>query len=128
MKNTIIQFIKFCIIGVFNTLINLVVLYLFTDIFGFYYMFSAVIAFLVAVTNSFIFNKLWTFEEKLNHKVYFKSIKFIVVSVIALLINLVILYVLVEYFKMWYMAAQLVGIATNLIINFIGNKLWTFQK
>ena len=102
-------------------------MYVLTEFFGVYYLVSAVLAFVVAVTNSFVLNKTWTFGEKIGHRVYSRYIKFIVISLIALIFNLMLLYVLVEYFKIWYMPAQLVGVILNLIINFLGNKLWTFK-
>ncbi|MGV8152173.1 MAG: GtrA family protein [Candidatus Nanoarchaeia archaeon] len=125
---TIKQFIKFGIVGVINTLINLLVLWILSEYFGVYYMIAAILAFIAAVTNSFVLNKIWTFEESLGHKKYSRYLKFFIVSVFALLVNLAVLYVLVEYFKFWYIYAQLIGIIGNLIINFAGNKLWTFGK
>ena len=122
------QFIKFALVGVVNTLVNLAVLYILTDIFGIYYLVSAVFAFLIAVTNSFLLNKMWTFKESISYRASSKYIKFVLISVIALIINLIILYVLVEYYSIWYIYAQIVGVSSNLIINFFGNKLWTFKK
>ena len=122
------QFIKFSIIGALNTIINLAVLYVCTDIFGIYYLISAVIAFIFAVTNSFVLNKTWTFKEKINQDASSKYVKFFIISIIALAVNLIILYVLVESFEVYYIIAQLIGIISNLIINFFGNKLWTFKK
>ena len=122
------QFIKFALVGVVNTLVNLAVLYILTDIFGIYYLVSAVFAFLIAVTNSFLLNKMWTFKESISYRASSKYIKFVLISVIALIINLIILYVLVEYYSIWYIYAQIVGVVSNLIINFFGNKLWTFKK
>lgn len=125
---TIRQLFRFGVVGVLNTLINLLVLYILTEFFGVYYLVSAIFAFIVAVTNSFILNKIWTFEEKIKHKVYSRYFKFIIISLIALIFNLALLYLLVEYFKIWYMLAQLIGVVLNLIINFLGNKLWTFKN
>ena len=122
------QFFKFVIVGIINTLINLLILYILTEFFGVYYMLSAVIAFLFAVTNSFLLNKTWTFEEYIKYKIKYKYIQFIIISIIALVINLILLYILVEYFDIWYMAAQIVGVLSNLLVNFIGNKLWTFRE
>ena len=127
-KKTYKQFLKFAIVGIANTLINLAVLYILTEFFGIYYMLSAVIAFLFAVTNSFLLNKTWTFEEKIKYKTKSKYAKFIFVSIIALVVNLILLYALVEYLGVWYMAAQVIGILSNLLVNFFGNKLWTFKE
>jgi len=125
---TVKQFLKFAIVGVINTLINLLVLYVLTEFLGIYYLISAVFAFVVAVTNSFILNKIWTFQEKIGHRAYSRYFKFLIISLTALIFNLLLLYILVEYFNIWYMLAQLIGVVLNLIINFLGNKLWTFKK
>jgi putative flippase GtrA len=127
-RETIKQFFKFLIIGVLNTLINLSVLYLCTDILKIYYMISAVIAFLFAVTNSFILNKIWTFEEKLSYNPVEKYIKFFTISLIALSINLGILYSLTEFLHIHYLFSQLIAVGANFIINFFGNRLWTFKE
>ena len=127
-KEGLNQFIKFALVGVINTLVNLAVLYILTDIFGIYYLISAIFAFLIAVTNSFILNKLWTFKESISYKTSSRYIKFVLISVIALVINLITLYILVEYYAIWYIYAQIIGVCSNLIINFFGNKLWTFKK
>jgi len=123
-----IVFLMFVIVGVANTLINLAILYVLTEFFRVYYMLSAIIAFLFAVTNSFLLNKTWTFEEKIGYKTKFKYAQFIFVSITALIVNLILLYVLVEYFNVWYMVAQIIGIGSNLLVNFFGNKLWTFKE
>lgn len=127
-KEDLIQFLKFIIIGVINTFVNLFVFYVFMEIIGVYYMASAVIAFMFAVTNSFILNKTWTFQEHLGYKTSSKYFKFIIISIIALIFNLILLYVLVEYFAVSPMIAQISGVFLNLLINFSGNKLWTFRE
>ncbi len=127
-KETIRQFFKFAIVGTINTLISLAVLYVLTDVFKFYYMISAVLAFLVSATNSFILNKLWTFKENLSYHATTKYVKFIIISVTALIFNLSILYVLTEFFHVYYLLSQIIAILFSLWINFFGNKLWTFKK
>ena len=127
-KENVKQFIKFAIVGVINTLINLCVLYILTDFFNVYYIFSAVIAFIVAVTNSFILNKIWTFKENLGDRTIKKYSKFFIISICALLVNLLVLYVLTDIFKLYYMLSQVIAIGVSLWVNFFGNKMWTFRK
>jgi len=127
-KESVKQFIKFAIVGVTNTLINLSVLYVLKEFFGVYYLFAAVIAFIVAVTNSFILNKIWTFKENIRDGTIKKYSKFFMVSLSALLVNLLILYILTDIFKLYYMLSQIVAIGVSLWINFFGNKTWTFRR
>jgi len=127
-KDTIKQFLKFAIIGVFNTLINMAVLFILTEYFNVYYMLSAIFAFIVAVTNSFIWNKIWTFKEKLNDRFIKKYPKFLTISVLALLVNLALLYTLTEFLGIYYLLSQLIAVFFSLWVNFLGNKLWTFSE
>jgi len=127
-KELFSQAFKFAIVGVINTLINLVLLYLLTEFLGIHYLVSAFFAFVVANLNSFILNKIWTFKESIKHKAASRYVKFIAVSVTALAVNLIFLYVLVEFFRVWYMFAQVLAVLLNFLINFFGNKIWTFRK
>lgn len=122
------EFIKFAIVGVVNTAINLSVLYVLTEFFGLWYILSSLLAFLVAVTNSFIMNTLWTFKSNIKHKTATKYTKFFIVSAITALFNIFFLYVFTEFFGLWYMLSQLIAIALTLMMNFIGNKFWTYKE
>ena len=122
------EFIKFAFVGLIGTFINLLVLYSLTEFAGFYYIISAIFAFVVSATNNFILNKIWTFKEKIRHRIFSKYFKFFSVSIIALLVNLLFLYLFTEFFKIYYMVSQVLAIGAALIINFLGNKIWTFRK
>lgn len=122
------EFLKFAIVGVANTLIHLSVLYILTEFFSVYYILSSFLAFLVAVTNSFVFNTLWTFKKDIKHNTATRYSKFFVVSVITALANLFFLYIFTEVAGLWYMLSQIIAIALTLMMNFIGNKFWTFKE
>lgn len=127
-KNSAKEFLKFAFVGLIGTLINIAILYLLTEKIGVYYMFSAIISFIVAMSSNFFLNKIWTFEEKIGFKIGGKYIKFALVSVTALLVNLFFLYVFTEVWDIYYIFSQVLAIGVALIINFIGNKIWTFRK
>lgn len=127
IRKGIKQFIKFAFVGLIGTFINVAILYLLTENLGIYYLFSATISFIIAMTNNFIWNKLWTFEEKINLNLAGKYIKFSLVSVVALIINLFFLYIFTEIFGIYYIISQILAIGISLIINFFGNKIWTFR-
>jgi len=126
-KETLFQFSKFAIVGIINTLTNLVVLFILTNFFEVYYIVSGFFAFLVAVTNSFILNSLWTFNHKIFHKSKEKYSKFLIISTGALAVNLILLYSFTEFLNLYYMFSQIIAIIFSLWINFLGNKFWTFS-
>ncbi|MBU5575065.1 MAG: glycosyltransferase family 2 protein [Candidatus Aenigmatarchaeota archaeon] len=126
-KKIIKKFVKFCIVGAFGTLLNIAVLYVLTEKLYIFYMISAVFAFVVALTSNFILNKIWTFGEKLSERTLYKYSKFFIISILALFVNLIVLYILVEYFQIWYIFSQVLAILISSIVNFFGNAIWTFK-
>ena len=127
-KAFIKQGLKFAFIGTIGTFVNLSVLYLLTEIFDILYLLSETIAFTVALINNYIFNKVVTFNEKIQERIMKKGIKFALISMIALFVNLLILFVLVEFFDMFYLFAEIFAIFCAFLINFLGNRFWTFKS
>ncbi len=118
------QLVKFCFVGATGYLVNLWVFSLLVLVFGVHYIPAAVGSFLVAVTNNYTWNRLWTFREQ-RGSVAYQGMRFFVVSTLALVANLLVLYVLVEI-GLPEIVAQAIAIVLVTPINFVGNKLWSF--
>jgi putative flippase GtrA len=93
-------------------------------VFGLHYIPAAICSFLVAVTNNYTWNRLWTFRDQRGHVAY-QGMRFLVISTLALGANLAVLYVLVRA-GLPEIAAQAIAIVLVTPINFVGNKLWSF--
>lgn len=110
------KLVKFGLVGIVATAINLISLYLFTDILGIWYLLSAVLAFIIAFTVSFSFQKLWTFRDRSTHKITSQAFFYFVVTFISLILNLWGLYVMVDILGIYYLLSQLiVGVALALL-------------
>jgi len=127
-RQIISEFFKFALVGLVGTLINIAILYTLTEYLNLYYIFSALCAFVVAVTTNFVFNKIWTFSEGIRERIMREYISFFLVSISALSINILFLYIFTEFLEIYYIVSQILAIGVALIINFIGNKIWTFHK
>ena len=127
-KKVIREFLKFAIVGGIGTIVNISILYLLTEKIGVYYIFSAIISFIIAMTSNFILNKVWTFKENIKLKVGKKYLQFSLVSVVALSINLFFLYTFTEFLGIYYIISQVLAIGIALIANFLGNKIFTFSR
>jgi dolichol-phosphate mannosyltransferase len=127
-RQVVSEFFKFAFVGLTGTVINLGILYFLTEQFRIYYLLSAVFAFFVAMSSNFIFNKIWTFKKNFNANLKKSYLNFAAISIFALLINLFFLYIFTEIFKVYYLASQVFAIGIALVINFLGNKIWTFSK
>ena len=120
------QLVKFCVVGATGYAVNLAVYAILQVGLDFHYAAAAVGSFLVAVTNNYFLNRLWTFR---SHRagVVGQGARFFAVSLLALGANLVMLYVLVEA-GLGAIPAQAIAILLVTPVNFIGNKLWSFRR
>jgi dolichyl-phosphate beta-glucosyltransferase len=120
------QFLKYCLVGISGTLIDLASLYVFVEYLNIPVIPASVLSFLLAVINNFIWNKAWTFRSKSkNYRKLF--IKFLIVSTVGLLLTVSFMYLFVELLAIWYMLAKIITSGVVLSWNFLGNKLWTFK-
>ena len=121
------QLLKFGCVGASGYVVNLAVFALMTQVADLHHIAAAVAAFVVAVTNNFWWNRHWTFGAGDGHA-GFQAARFFVVSLIGLAINLVLLEVFVSSADLPELAAQALAVALVTPVNFIGNKLWTFES
>ncbi len=119
------QLVKFCVVGATGYVVNLVVYTLLLEVAGFHYVPAAIGSFLVAVTNNYLWNRAWTFRHQRGH-VVLQGARFLVVSTLALVANLVVLHLLVSA-GLGEVVAQAIAIVLVTPVNFIGNKLWSFR-
>jgi putative flippase GtrA len=118
------QLAKFCVVGVSGYAVNLAVYTVLLDGVGMHYISAAVGSFVVAVTNNYLWNRLWTFRAQRGDMAY-QGMRFLIVSTAALLANLVVLHVLVSV-GLGEVVAQAIAIVLVTPVNFVGNKLWSF--
>jgi len=119
------QLVKFCVVGVAGYVVNLGVYVALLDGANLHYRLAATGSFLVAVTNNYLWNRLWTFRHRRGHFAY-QGLRFLVVSVIVYVANLGILTTLVELGS-GKIVSQAIAIVLVTPFNFIGNKLWSFR-
>lgn len=121
------QLFKFGLVGCSGYLVNLAVFAVLVGPLGMHRIGAAVGAFSVAVFNNFLWNRHWTFGPGEEHPA-FQAIRFFVVSVAALLVNLAVLEALVLGTTMSELPAQAIAVAVAMPFSFLGNKLWTFGE
>src|SRR5947209_19978917 len=83
------QVARFCAVGGSGYAINRIVFAICTQLLGMYHLAAAVVAFLVAVTNNFCWNRRWTFGAG-DGRARFQAPRFLLVAVVAFLLPLVV--------------------------------------
>jgi len=121
-----VQLMQFGLVGASGYVINLTVFGVLAGVLDIHHIPAAIAAFCVAVTNNFIWNRHWTFDAGHGHA-GFQAAKFLTISVLALIVNLVALELLIGA-ELPELAAQALAVAIAMPFNFVGNKLWTFDS
>ena len=120
------QLVRFGLVGASGYLLNIAVYALCVHPLGIDYRVSAAIAFLVAVTNNFWWNRHWTFKAGAGHA-GFQAARFFIVSVAAFALGLLLLQFLVVVAGLPKVPAQAIAVFVAMPANFLGNRLWTFK-
>ena len=128
IKHHFFEFLRYTAIGTSSTILQLSLLYSFTEYFPIYYVISGVLAYLLSGFYNFYFNKTWTFGEKIHHKIVSKYIKFLGLNVVAFLSNVILLYSFTEYLHVYYVLSQFIAILIVSVLNFSVNKFVIFKK
>jgi putative flippase GtrA len=121
------QLARFTAVGASGYVVNLATFALCVHGLGLDFRLAACLAFLVAVTNNFFWNRHWTFDARGGHAGR-QAFRFLMISVAAFAVNLAVLEVLVSVGDVKELAAQAIAVAAATPCNFLGNKLWTFSE
>ncbi len=129
IRNLLIQFIKFGIVGGINTVLS----YLITN--GCYYLLdlheqiSNLVAFLITVYISFTLNSKFVFNENEENRNYWKSLLKVYASysITGLFLTAILLYIEEELIGIPHYIATLMNLIVTVPINFILNKFWAYK-
>ncbi|MFA4833853.1 MAG: glycosyltransferase [Patescibacteria group bacterium] len=120
--------IKYIISGGMAASVDLIFLYIFTDVFGVWYIISASLSFLIAYFVSFSMQKFWTFRDSGRGAIYRQMYLYFIVGVANLLVNAGGMYLLVDEFGIMYMLAQIIMGALLGFSSFLIYKFIIFEK
>ncbi len=119
------QFVKFCIVGLSNTAISLIVYYIFVLINPELYIIGNAVGFIVSVLNSYFWNSKVVFKKE------DEKAKTIVKTFVAYSTNLIIgsalLYLFVDVLNISEFVAPLLNLLITIPLNFILNKFWVMK-
>ncbi len=122
--DTRIQFFRYIFVGGAATIVDMGSLYILTSIMGLNYLISAAIAFILGVATNYLLCIVWIFES--TGRVKKEIILFVVIGVGGLILNEVIIWLLVEEAKLYYMLAKAVAVVIVLVWNFGMRKKYVF--
>ena len=128
-REDLIQFLKFGIVGVSNTLISLIVYYAVLWINQDWYLAGNVLGWVVSVANAYFWNHRYVFRTKTEQILQrLKELGRTYLSYGAtFLISTLLLYLEIEMAGWSAILCPVVNLLITIPLNFILNKFWTFK-
>ena len=121
----IVQFLKFGIVGVSNTLLFFATYTLLLKVFGVWYLAASAIGFAVGAVNGFLLNRKWTFKGHTGDAL--TPVRWTTVQACGLLVNLGLVFLFVHGLGMDKLLGQVPATAIVVVLTFAANRSWTFR-
>lgn len=124
MKFLIKQFMKFGVVGALAFLIDYGLMVALTELLGMNYLISATISFTVSVIFNYIASMRYVFTHKDGMSRRREFIIFVILSIIGLLINDGLMYLMTDLGGISYLVSKLVATAIVMVWNFVTRKIF----
>ena len=123
------QFVKFCVVGAINTLIDVLIYFLLTRYLGFalgLIFVAKAISYVLATLNSFFLNRFWTFEKRDAFE-WRKMLLFYITVGSGIFINVAAHFINVEILMLNDIFSSLVAAALTALWGFSWSKYFIFR-
>jgi putative flippase GtrA len=120
-----VQFVKFGIVGVANTLLTFIVYTVLLKVFGVWYLAASAVGFIAGATNGFLLNRKWTFREHVGDAL--TPVRWAIVQGCGLAINEGLLFLFVTEVRLDKLIGQACATAVVTVSTFFANRAWTFR-
>lgn len=121
-----VTLIKYTIAGLASYLVYLILLTIFIEIFNLNKLLSAILTYGMAIVFNFLILKTWVFKFSLDIKKSF--VKYNIIGLFGYFLNNIGFWLLVDFFNIYYLKAQLILFFLISTSNYILNTLWTFKS
>lgn len=122
------QIIKFGMVGGLCFLIDYGVMIFLTEVFNINYLISSGISFTVSVIVNYVLSMQFVFETEQDDSAMKKFIIFVVLSIIGLIINQILMWILVDKIGIFYMISKIGATVLVMVYNFVTRKLILEKK
>ncbi|MDE7024391.1 MAG: GtrA family protein [Paramuribaculum sp.] len=138
-RNTALQFLRYALVGVINTMVTLFVILICKSLLGINPWVSNAAGYVAGFINSFIWNKLWVFNS--HNKVVREALKFCGGFLICYGLQFLVTFLITNYTALgdmeWeirnftlsgYGVATIIGMTAYTLANYVYNRMVTFRK
>jgi dolichol-phosphate mannosyltransferase len=117
----------FFFVGAVSSLVDIALLYYFCESLGIWYVPAAVLSYSAGILVSYRLNKFLTFHDHTRDYLH-QFATFAAISISCLLVNVVIIWLLVEIASLNYLAAKVIATICAFFWNYYGQSRITFRE
>ena len=126
---TVKELAKYSIVGNLCNLFDLGLYIFITRFFDFWrerYLLANVVTIFLASLVRFILQKKWTFKDQ-SRQIRKQYLMFVFVLVAGLILNIVMIYLLVDIANMYDLIGKIIAMALGTFVVYYGSKKWVFN-
>ncbi|MBI5680415.1 MAG: GtrA family protein [Methanobacterium sp.] len=125
--NTHIQFFRYIFVGGIAFIVDFGSLFILTQYFGIYYLFSAAIAFILGLIANYALSIKWVFNKRTLNNIWSEFTIFTVIGVIGLGLTVLFMWFFTEYITLYYLFSKIITASLVLFWNFSARKITLFR-
>ena len=122
----IVKFFKYGLVGLSGVFVDFAFTWICKEIFRLNKYIANSIGFTVAASSNYVLNRVWTFASK-SEEIALEYSLFIGISLVGLLLNNYLIYILNDKFKLNFYLAKVFAIGAVTVWNFLANYFITFR-
>ena len=118
-----LQFFRYIFVGGISAVINILTLFILTDIFKIYYILSSILGFILGLIVNYLLSKLLVFtKESFNNKKK-EFVSYAIIGVIGLGIDTLFMYIFTSLIEIYYLLSKIISTIITFIWNFGARKI-----
>ena len=121
------QIFKFGIVGFVCTVIDYVLMVIFTDFFNINYLVSCAASFIISTVFNYVLSMRFVFASSAGYTKRTEFTLFVIMSAIGLVLTEILMLFFVERIKIHYMISKIIVTAIVMVYNFVTRKV-VFEK
>lgn len=128
LKPLLLQLVKFGVVGILATALDYGIMVILTEWAGVYYLLSSTISFMLSLLFNYVCSMRFVFERKKGQSRGKELVIFSVLSLMGLVLNQAVLWLLVERQHIYYMVSKAAAAVLVMGWNFVSRKLFLEKK
>ena len=128
MKKLFEQIFKFVIVGGLSFVLDFIIYYVLTKLFGVYYITAGFFSFTISLIFNYLMSMKFVFRSKDSLKKTHEFAIFATLSVMGLGLNLLCLFIMVDYMGIYDLFAKVLTAGIVMVFNFVTRKIFLEQK